>query len=352
MAINVFLVFYYRTSPDTFRRWWWVYCIICYGGPFIIALTLLFVKNSTRGPVYGEATIWCWVDSKWDSVRIYTYYMLIWICILGSILCYFLVGFHVFRSRNRLRSFPASKSREANQYEKAIPDQFGARNGFYGTVTTEVQVVHTPASSGAGPLAEPEPAHMPTVDPASRRATATPAQYYSNVTSSAAPPRPTDPSAMSRVVTASGRAVSKFVIDDPIKRAYLRTSLLFAFSVLVTWIPSSLNRIHSWRMGFSPFEFHAATAAVLPLQGLWNFLIFFITSWSVVKQRIRGKPAEVSHRSKEGTFGTADRTVDTERAVHRDAADSFEADSATMGSDVELRRVSDQERLAKKSPGF
>lgn len=56
MAVNVFLVFYFRTSPDSFRRWWWLYCLICYGGPFVIALTLLLVK-SPRGSIYGHATV-------------------------------------------------------------------------------------------------------------------------------------------------------------------------------------------------------------------------------------------------------------------------------------------------------
>lgn len=57
MAINVFLVFYCRTSPDAFRRWWWLYCLVCYGGPFLIALVLLLIKNPLKGPVYGEATV-------------------------------------------------------------------------------------------------------------------------------------------------------------------------------------------------------------------------------------------------------------------------------------------------------
>lgn len=57
MAINVFLVFYFRLSPDAFKRWWWLYCIICYGGPFVIALSLLLVRRPGRGPVYGEAEV-------------------------------------------------------------------------------------------------------------------------------------------------------------------------------------------------------------------------------------------------------------------------------------------------------
>lgn len=57
MAINVLLVFYFRATPDSFARWWWIYCLVCYGGPFIIALTLLLSKTPSRGPVYGEATV-------------------------------------------------------------------------------------------------------------------------------------------------------------------------------------------------------------------------------------------------------------------------------------------------------
>lgn len=95
---------------------------------------------------------------------------------------------------------------------------------------------------------------------------------------------PAKPPIASRVMTSICSIASKFVVDDPIKRAYLRTSFLFAISVLVTWIPSSLNRINSWLHGQSPFEFHVATAAVLPLQGLWNAIIFFVTSWATVRR--------------------------------------------------------------------
>ncbi|PHH73796.1 hypothetical protein CDD80_3553 [Ophiocordyceps camponoti-rufipedis] len=325
MSVNVFLVFYYRTSPDSFRRWWWIYCLICYGGPFIIALTLLLIKSQERGPVYGQATIWCWVDSKWDSIRIFTYYMLIWICIIGSFVCYSLVGYHVFRSRNRLRSFPASKNREAGQYERTM-QQHEASGG---TRTTEVQVVHTSASvRGNTTLVEPKQVHVSS-------------QVFSTATS-AAPRHSSFMSPLGEGVKMGKRFASKFVVDDPIKRAYLRTSLLFALSVLVTWIPSSLNRIHGWLVGASPFEFHVATAAVLPLQGVWNCFIFFVTSWKVVKQCLRRLPSESSRSARGESVGTVDRNVGR---CHRDdlrsETDFDDAESGNMGSDVELRHVSD-----------
>ncbi|KAJ6447073.1 G-protein coupled receptor protein [Purpureocillium lavendulum] len=381
MAINVFLVFYYRASPDSFRRWWWVYCIICYGGPFIIALGLLLVNDPKKGPVYGQATIWCWVDPKWDSIRIYTYYMLIWICIAGSMICYFLVGYHVFHSRNQLHSFSMSKNREPGQLEQKL-GMDDARNtgGFYGTVVTEVKVVHTSASvdGGSDTIVTPKTAHLagarhgsPPPDPAEQVSTrnnkgdqstndrTVPRNYYSTVTVDAQE-RQTAPSGMARFRVATRRMASKFVVDDPIKRAYLRTSLLFAVSVFVTWIPSSLNRINGWLHGTSPYQYHLATAAVLPLQGLWNFLIFFVTSWSVVKKRIQGRGrygTGNSQRSRDDGYGTGtvDRTMDRDRATtshplnhtrsnqqyshnyRTSDSDMGDVESETLGSEVELR---------------
>ncbi|RDA95089.1 hypothetical protein CP533_2095 [Ophiocordyceps camponoti-saundersi (nom. inval.)] len=366
MAVNVFLVFYCRTSPDSFRRWWWIYCLICYGGPFIIALTLLLIKSKERGPVYGQATIWCWVDSKWDAIRIFTYYMLIWICIIGSFICYILVGYHVFRSRNRLRSFPASKNREAGHYDR-VPSRLAYfrvvalvanvlltqsgldhMDGYCGTRTTEVQVVHSSVSMRTNALLEPKQAHvssngeaaMDSVSSTERRPAAG-AQYISTVTS-AAPRHSRFMSPLSQTVREGRRFASKFVVDDPIKRAYLRTSLLFALSVLVTWIPSSLNRIHGWLAGESPFEFHVATAAVLPLQGVWNCFIFFVTSWKVVRRCIRGMPSEPLHSARGGeSMGTVDRACGRHRDDLRSDTDFDDGESGNMGSDVELRQVSD-----------
>jgi hypothetical protein len=57
MAINILLVFYFRVSPKAFHKWWWIYCLVCYGGPFVIALSLLLVHGDSRGLVYGNAGV-------------------------------------------------------------------------------------------------------------------------------------------------------------------------------------------------------------------------------------------------------------------------------------------------------
>ncbi|KAF4952158.1 hypothetical protein FGADI_6954 [Fusarium gaditjirri] len=345
MAFNVFLVFFFRAKPDSFRRWWWIYCLICYGGPFAIAMALLLVRNPNRGLVFGEATIWCWVNQDWEGIRIYTYYMLVWVCIAGSIIFYFMVGYHVFHTRNQLKSLTASKSREPApvepqpQAQRQVEFLSVPQDCFYGTIVTEVQVVHSTPSASHLP-SEPKPAY--TAGPSSPQVSfdenthavqGSHSHYFSTSISPGIDSRErTSMSPLRRITSATNRTVNKFVIDDPIKRAYLRTSFLFALSVLVTWIPSSLNRIHSWLVGTSPYEYHVATAAVLPLQGLWNAVIFFVTS---------GKPLREWYRNLHNPQALDREMIET-RVEHDEhvgrSGESF-LDDTDSGSDVELRRM-------------
>jgi hypothetical protein len=56
MAINVFLVFFYGASPSSFRRYLWLYCLVCFGGPFIPAIVLLLARPGGQH-MYGNATV-------------------------------------------------------------------------------------------------------------------------------------------------------------------------------------------------------------------------------------------------------------------------------------------------------
>lgn len=83
---------------------------------------------------------------------------------------------------------------------------------------------------------------------------------------------------------------NKFSHMDPVKLAYLRTSFLFAVSVLITWTPSSINRVHDIvKPNDFSFGLNLASAIVLPLQGLWNAVIFFSTSYAALREELRAK---------------------------------------------------------------
>lgn len=70
--------------------------------------------------------------------------------------------------------------------------------------------------------------------------------------------------------------------------SYTKCSLLYFTAILITWIPSSANRVYSLVHGgnpFAPLEF--MSAFVLPLQGFWNWLIYTVMSWDACKNLFR-----------------------------------------------------------------
>jgi hypothetical protein len=92
---------------------------------------------------------------------------------------------------------------------------------------------------------------------------------------------------------------------DPVKMAYLRTSFIFGLSVLITWIPSSANRFYSLsHHGQVSYRLSIASGCVLPLQGVWNAIIFFTTSWSAVQAEARSLKAKFGYGGGEYPRGT------------------------------------------------
>lgn len=276
-------------------------------------------------------------------------------------------------------------------------------DGYYGTVVTEVQVTRSDVSrnnaatthSATPAILPPKPkrAYMPgasfdgctvamddldfsKVEEGGSATVFSANRYAATVTTTAQDAKePQADTLVSRIDVlwdAVKSFAGKFGVHDKIKSAYLRTSFLFALSVLVTWIPSSMNRIRSWTSGESPFEFHVATAAVLPLQGLWNTIIFFVTSsgafsksWADLSQRYAAKGGglagllaalnttraategaqaarnDPTKFSNDGGIGLtmSRRNVPT---CDDDLADSIsEGDTNSLDSHVELRRMAE-----------
>jgi hypothetical protein len=76
---------------------------------------------------------------------------------------------------------------------------------------------------------------------------------------------------------------------DKVKYAYTRVALLFCTSILITWVPASINRVYGLRHPDNPsFALNAASAVVLPLQGFWNTVIYFVTSLGICRGVIEG----------------------------------------------------------------
>jgi hypothetical protein len=113
------------------------------------------------------------------------------------------------------------------------------------------------------------------------------AHGFQTVCSSDNQPRKTS-KIMARFQAITSGASLKLRRLDPVKMAYLRTSFIFGLAIFVTWIPSSINRLYSITNDNKvSFYLSVASGCVLPLQGVWNALIYFATSWQTVREEIR-----------------------------------------------------------------
>lgn len=66
---------------------------------------------------------------------------------------------------------------------------------------------------------------------------------------------------------------------------YTKVAVLFFSAMLITWIPSSANRLYGVaHPGQISIPLTYAAAFVLPLQGFWNCLIYMITSLNACKE--------------------------------------------------------------------
>lgn len=68
---------------------------------------------------------------------------------------------------------------------------------------------------------------------------------------------------------------------------YTKCAILFFTAILITWIPSTANRVYSvfhTQSSSVPLEF--MSAFVLPLQGWWNALIYMVTTWGACKNLV------------------------------------------------------------------
>ncbi|TRX97693.1 hypothetical protein FHL15_001448 [Xylaria flabelliformis] len=346
MAVNVYMVFFFSANPNNFLRYWYAYFVVCYGIPFIPALWLLLVRDGPSDTVYGDATIWCWIDRDWSDLRIYTYYLPIWVCIVLSSFIYVAVGYYVFKQRNQLRNLSLSNpTHDPPETRDSGEKDLCANAAVMGTINREVlqvTTINTESERVVRPLSGAAPLNWfkgPVEDQSNfdrRAGTSTPGPIATTTTCITAQPRiEVKESIWHRIRESFNRWCNKFSNMDPVKLAYLRTSFVFAVSVLITWTPSSINRVHDI---VNPQEFsyplNLASAIVLPLQGLWNAVIFFSTSWLALRQEVRAKVDQFrgiprGQNTANAVRNERDRIIELERRVTRQRDDANSEISVT-----------------------
>lgn len=168
----------------------------------------------------------------------------------------------------------------------------------------------------------------------------TPDHYRSTITSN----KPRDSTSrkhrVHRTIMVTRGVLSKCRVEDPVKRVYLRATFLFTFSVVVSWTPATINRFHSFKYGHSSFPYQIATVSLLPLQGVWNAIIFFVTSHKIMEDWAQDQR----------TLRVSRPTIDTEEAAIRTPARGAnmdeDLDPTDSGGGIELGQV---ERAQRRS---
>ncbi|KAK4191396.1 hypothetical protein QBC35DRAFT_12007 [Podospora australis] len=278
MAVNVYLTFYFKFDAARLRRMEIPYILCCYGIPFIVALTFIFISTPEKGRMYGNATLWCWVAPKWDIFRIATFYGPVWIVILLTFFIYIRAGREIYKKHKQLRDF--STGHHDTEPFTQLDDLFNSVKTTEVLVTTEVidknAIAGTSGDGKEGGPKVPDAAYSVTIS-SNRRAAeresygdTPPVPVQTNITiDTQTAPRGANPLRRKAAYEANNATWS-----------YTKCSILFFTAMLVTWIPSSANRVYSVvHPGRASVPLEYMSAFVLPLQGFWNAVIYVVTSW-------------------------------------------------------------------------
>ncbi|KAI9683914.1 MAG: hypothetical protein M1829_004249 [Trizodia sp. TS-e1964] len=292
MALNVYLTFFRKYSAADLRRLEIKYILACYGIPFIPALVYLFVSTEARGRAYGPATLWCWIPSSWNWLRMATFYVPVWFIILFTFSIYIRVGNYIYQKRCELRLFTSSRA----------PSPTNGNN----TKSTDIDIISEPA--------EPNSTLYSMQALRGGQAEIIPRNQEYSVTIRSGP----DPPAWD----ARQQQVHKVIEKNRAAWAYTRCAFLFFVALLVTWVPPTINRVYGVVYpDDNNFAMFFASSLVLPLQGFWNSIIYVTTSlpackslWITLSSKITGAPEP--RRVRDSIVSESAKRIDDQESLY------------------------------------
>jgi hypothetical protein len=200
--------------------------------------------------------LWCWIPVEWDVLRIAIGYGPVWLMIIATIAIYISALKVVLQWRRELLKFTQN-----HQYDISTPSPIHPSSPKI-VKTVEVYVTREPAQMSSSTR---------------------PPGFDSRQTSVSHESKPPSPH--------YDRRPRKSIPNSDANRAainYCKFALLFFVAMLVTWVPSTLNRLVTLvHPKEAVFGLVYATSLVLPLQGFWNAIIYIFTSLPACKALMR-----------------------------------------------------------------
>lgn len=299
MGFNVYLALFRGWTTERMRRQEWKYFLGCYGCSFIPALVYLFVNTKRRGKVYGPALLWCWIVApEWDFLRIATLYGIVWVALIFAWIIYVMAFNKVWNNRHQLQGL-------FNPFNE---------NPFQGIVTTEVDV--TTYARRDSSLDRTTTTADTTVLPGIIHPNKTDdfSPYSVNIEVGRSPhpdlrsysrngPDPQPPSLLRLPTLTRTHALQS---AHPESWLYARAAFLFFCALLISWVPSSANRLYALvHPDAYIFGLNYTESLVLPLQGFWNAIVYIITSQTACRNLWR---AIIQQPSRNGAVGPLKHT--------------------------------------------
>ncbi|KAF1366008.1 hypothetical protein EJ07DRAFT_92595 [Lizonia empirigonia] len=243
VSLNVSLVVFKRfDSPELLPLEKW-YVLFAYGLPALTAIIYFIHDYNSEQHIMGPTTLWCWVTKEFDWLRIVFSYAPVWVLAGMTMSIYICVGARVYKRQLTMKEL-TRRSRQISAAASGV------------LVTTEVE--HD-------------------VDNNAQARTTTPDVDLKSEYSWVPVFRPTEHAAH-----------IKRSKENVVALAYFRSGLLMFVALLVVWGPSSINRLYQIAHPENPsYGLNLASALVLPMQGLWNAIIFASSTWPECKRAHR-----------------------------------------------------------------
>jgi hypothetical protein len=224
--------------------------------------------------------MWCWISLKWDVLRVAMFYAPVWVVIFITFSLYIRIGLRIFkkgRERHKLH-----EELEGSGQLSITSDPFFA-GGI--TKTTEIAITYESKSARKG---RPSPlSPIPSADEIRTAEPPTPPTYSFTVEGGSRVMTPSPLPRSLRTSFAGSRAWEDRKWSSAMTKAewsYYKCAMLFFIALLVTWVPSSVNRVYSLVFPDNvSFGLSFASGLVLPLQGFWNTVIYVATSLPACK---------------------------------------------------------------------
>ncbi|KAJ5496874.1 hypothetical protein N7463_008861 [Penicillium fimorum] len=253
MACNVYLTFFYRYDSEQLRQIEWKYVVCCYGLPFIPSFIYFFIHTQARGWVYGSATLWCWVALPWDYLRIATFYGPVWFIICLTFAIYLRAGSIIYQKHRELRNLESFSS--DTHSDAPLVTHAGIQ------VTSEIAYsapVHQSLSTSDAPTCSFTASSFSPYSVTVEGGLIDPFSMAQNLGETSAPiqdsSRPWEDISLPRTEV-SAKAARRERGDSYARRrkateasfamwAYTKYAMLFFIALLVTWVPSTANRVY------------------------------------------------------------------------------------------------------------